>query len=133
MTCVQQIAFPLGLSDLERFNQRQLRYPTIVLLQLTLAPLEPLRSNQPSFFLQDFFPFLQSNRSHNRARSSSNQSIARLFFFFKSHALANSNTIHRFVRTPAEGRRHYWRGTPIVFQGSIISSVAKTMEFSTDY
>lgn len=49
--------------------------------------LEPLRSNQPSSFLQDFFPFLQSNRSHNRARSSSNQSIARLFFFFliKTH------------------------------------------------
>lgn len=45
--------------------------------------LEPLRSNQSSSFLQDFFPFLQSNRSHNRARSPSNQSIARLFFFFK--------------------------------------------------
>lgn len=80
MTCVQQIAFPLGLSDLERFNQRQLRYPTIVLLQLTLARTA---SFKPSSFLQDFFPFLQSNRSHNRARSPSNQSIARLFFFFK--------------------------------------------------
>lgn len=138
VTCVQQIAFPLGLSDLERFNQRQLRYPTIVLLQLTLGStaFEPTRYFS---FLQDSFAFLRSNRSHNRAtregKSLPSDPIdpSCIFFLIKTHDPAqnhaNSNIIYRFVPIPAEGKALL----PIVFEGSIISSVPKTMEFSTDY
>lgn len=114
-TRVQQIAFPLGLSDLERFNQRQLRYPTIVLLQLTLGwtAFEPT-----SFFLPRFLfpPRTQFNRFHNRATRTkksnknkltnssiqSNQSTIQFLNAWSSAKLRALNI--RSIRMSAEGR-----------------------------